>query len=83
MNPLATFPASSPDVADAAVRGLRRVGRLSQEILIRVFDRLNAWQDCAASRRRLASLDDRMLHDIAVDRAAAAAEASKPFWKGC
>lgn len=31
-------------------------------------------------RRALAELDDRMLRDIGVDRAAQAHEARKPFW---
>ena len=53
----------------------------SQALLIRVFDALGAWQDRAMERHRLAGFDDRMLQDIGVDRAAAAAEAGKPFWQ--
>lgn len=32
------------------------------------------------SRRQLAELDDRLLHDIGIDRARARYEASKGFW---
>ena len=64
----------------APARGSSGPGR-SQARLIRVFDALGAWQDRAMERRRLAGFDDRMLHDIGVDRAAAAAEAGKPFWR--
>jgi uncharacterized protein YjiS (DUF1127 family) len=49
--------------------------------LTRVFDVLGEWQDRSAGRRRLASLDSRMLSDIGIDRAAAAAESAKPFWQ--
>jgi uncharacterized protein YjiS (DUF1127 family) len=49
--------------------------------LIRVFDALGEWQDRSAARRRLASLDSRMLSDIGIDRATADAESAKPFWQ--
>jgi uncharacterized protein YjiS (DUF1127 family) len=48
---------------------------------IRLVDTLLAWQDRARQRYRLAELDDRMLADIGVGRAAAANEAAKPFWQ--
>lgn len=38
------------------------------------------WQCRAEQRHHLASLDDRMLRDVGLDRAAAKAEVSKPFW---
>jgi uncharacterized protein YjiS (DUF1127 family) len=52
-----------------------------QGFLIRLFDALGAWHDRASERRRLAGLNDRMLHDIGVDRAAAQSEAFKRFWQ--
>lgn len=52
-----------------------------QEYLIRLFDAIGTWQDRAASRRRLSGLDDRMLCDVGLDRAAADTEAAKPFWR--
>lgn len=42
---------------------------------------LAAWRFRAATRRALRRLTDRELADIGVDRAAALAEANKPFWK--
>jgi uncharacterized protein YjiS (DUF1127 family) len=50
-----------------------------------VYDRLAAtwivWRERANQRWRLAQLDDHMLRDIGVSRAAAEKEASKPFWR--
>jgi uncharacterized protein YjiS (DUF1127 family) len=42
---------------------------------------LLAWQERAEQRRRLAEMDERLLADIGVDRAAAFVEAGKPFWR--
>jgi uncharacterized protein YjiS (DUF1127 family) len=56
----------------------RQKGR---DFLIRVFDALGEWQDRSAARRRLAAFDNRMLRDIGIDRATAAAESAKPFWQ--
>jgi uncharacterized protein YjiS (DUF1127 family) len=42
---------------------------------------LLSWTDRACQRRRLRALDDRMLRDIGLDRAAAWAEARKWFWQ--
>jgi uncharacterized protein YjiS (DUF1127 family) len=52
-----------------------------EQFLIRTFDRIGAWQERAAGRRRLMHLDERMLRDIGFDPASAAEEANKPFWK--
>ncbi len=49
--------------------------------VIRVVCALLTWQERANQRRNLASLDDRMLRDIGIDRAAARREAEKPFWQ--
>ena len=56
------------------------LGRL-QGFFIRLFEAVGAWQDRAAERRRLAWFDDRMLHDIGLDRASAQSETSKWFWQ--
>ena len=53
----------------------------AQSFLIRVLDDLAAWQERAQQRRRLLAMDDRMLHDIGVDSAAAMNEGVKPFWR--
>ena len=42
---------------------------------------LDFWIERARTRRRLLTLDDRMLRDIGVSRADAWREGSKPFWK--
>lgn len=55
----------------------RPTTRLSLLLLEKVF----VWVTLARSRRDLAALDDRALRDIGIDRATAAAEASKPFWR--
>jgi uncharacterized protein YjiS (DUF1127 family) len=49
--------------------------------LIRMLDALGEWQERSAERRRLAAFDTRMLGDIGIDRATAATEAEKPFWR--
>ena len=38
------------------------------------------WQELARPRRRLLSLDDRMLKDIGITRAEAMREGTRPFW---
>jgi uncharacterized protein YjiS (DUF1127 family) len=42
---------------------------------------LYAWQERAAQRHHLASLDDRLLRDMGLDRMAIATEIEKPFWR--
>ncbi len=42
---------------------------------------LDFWMERARTRRRLLTLDDRMLRDIGVSRADAWREGTKPFWK--
>ncbi len=42
---------------------------------------LSFWRNRAASRSLLASLDDRMLRDIGLDRASADEESRTPFWR--
>lgn len=53
----------------------------AQALLIRALDAVFSWQDRARERRRLGTLDERLLHDIGVDRASADIEAFKPFWR--
>jgi len=38
------------------------------------------WHELAQQRRRLLSLDDRMLKDIGITRSEALAEGTRPFW---
>jgi len=53
----------------------------AKEILIHALDALGDWQERAAERRALMTLDDRALHDLGLNRGSADAEASKPFWR--
>lgn len=46
-----------------------------------VVETIFLWITLARSRRDLAALDDRALRDVGIDRATAAEEASKPFWR--
>jgi uncharacterized protein YjiS (DUF1127 family) len=46
-----------------------------------LIDRLLTWQERARSRRMLRELDDRMLHDIGIDRSVAEREGAMPFWR--
>jgi uncharacterized protein YjiS (DUF1127 family) len=60
----------------------RSSGRFSlKQLLSNLVVRLQEWQEQAHSRRLLATLDDRMLSDIGIDRATAAKESSAPFWR--
>lgn len=47
----------------------------------RAVDVLLAWHERALQRHQLAEMDERMLADIGIDRAAAIGEAEKPFWR--
>lgn len=46
-----------------------------------LFALARRWHQRAASRRVLAGLSARELHDIGITPSAAAFEAAKPFWK--
>ena len=50
-------------------------------LVSRCADVVLAWQDRASQRAALASLDDRMLKDVGLNRAAASEEARRPFWR--
>ena len=55
--------------------------RWGTQLVIRALERLWMWHERARSRRMLLGLDDRMLRDIGIDRAAADHEGSRPFWR--
>jgi uncharacterized protein YjiS (DUF1127 family) len=48
--------------------------------ITRAAEKLFTWLTLARTRRELAALDERALHDIGVDRATASEEIRKPFW---
>jgi uncharacterized protein YjiS (DUF1127 family) len=68
-------------LADQAPSAMPICSGSPQGFLIRIFDVLGAWEDRDRERRHLLRLDDRMLQDMGLDRAAASAEAVKPFWR--
>jgi uncharacterized protein YjiS (DUF1127 family) len=70
-----------PDLPTIQAHAARSEPGHAQVLLIRALDALFAWQDRGRERRRLGRLDERLLHDIGVDRASADAEAFKPFWR--
>jgi|AACY02.16.fsa_nt_gi Uncharacterized conserved small protein len=49
-------------------------------VALRAVTVLRRWMSVARQRAALATLDDRLLADIGVSRAAAEAEATRPFW---
>jgi uncharacterized protein YjiS (DUF1127 family) len=62
-----------------AARASRR-DRGLQKFALAAVARLLRWHELARQRRALLTLDDRMLKDIGITRAAAEREASRPFW---
>jgi uncharacterized protein YjiS (DUF1127 family) len=42
---------------------------------------IGVWRQRRRQRQALSGLDDRLLKDIGISRAAAREEAAKPFWK--
>ena len=69
-----TYEISLPRLDSAAESGLKPfLSRAAGVILV--------WHRRARQRRHLSELDARLLDDIGVGRAAALAEAAKPFWR--
>lgn len=62
------------DTVAMAMDGLRTLTLNPVPAMIRAHSRMD-------QRRRLASLDDRLLADMGLDRVDAMAEARKPFWQ--
>jgi uncharacterized protein YjiS (DUF1127 family) len=55
--------------------------RPARSLLSAGIGQLLLWQDRAAQRRRLMSLDEHRLADIGRTRAEVGAEIKKPFWR--
>jgi uncharacterized protein YjiS (DUF1127 family) len=51
------------------------------EPLRKVVETIFIWTERARMRRRLLTLDDRMLKDVGITRAQVHGEAEKPFWR--
>ena len=62
-------------------RGALELLAALRSIAGRGLDQLLLWAERMRGRRRLLALDDRMLHDIGIDRATAEREAAMPFWR--
>ena len=73
-DPCGTYTLRRPGVPSTFLRRLA-------ELPVRILDRLLTWQERAAERAHLASLDDHRLKDIGLSRAQADLEARKPFWR--
>ncbi|HYH37223.1 MAG TPA: DUF1127 domain-containing protein [Azospirillum sp.] len=64
------------------LRSTHHVGHDSlATIFSHLLDTVAEWHQRAVSRRELAQLDDRMLHDIGVTSADVEREIAKPFWR--
>jgi uncharacterized protein YjiS (DUF1127 family) len=64
----------TPRVFDGIAAWLSRGTRI-------LFETLASWQRRAQERRRLATLDPRLLRDMGISEAEAAREAAIPFWR--
>lgn len=61
--------------------GTVRLGTDTLGTFDRISDLLSTWHQRALTRRELARLDDRMLHDIGLSTADVEREINKPFWR--
>ena len=71
---IGSFPILSGRVGTSGLAAVRMT-------LAAAFDRILVWITVGRTRRMLATLDDRALRDLGLDRATAAEEAGKPFWR--
>lgn len=46
-----------------------------------LYDLFSTWHQRAVTRRELARLDERVLHDIGLSQSDVEVEVSKPFWR--
>jgi uncharacterized protein YjiS (DUF1127 family) len=70
-------------VALPSLAALPRTGVTSAVLhaFVRAVATVWAWHDRTRQRRTLRELSNHMLRDIGLDRGAALAEATKPFWR--
>ena len=66
--------------ADRPKRGAKPLAEILLNAAVWLVFALLRWQELAQQRRRLLSLDDRMLKDIGITRAEAMREGTRPFW---
>lgn len=60
--------------------GARPLAEILLKAAVSLGFALLRWRELARQRRRLRSLDDRMLKDIGITRADAMREGTRPFW---
>jgi uncharacterized protein YjiS (DUF1127 family) len=58
-----------------------RLHRILGRPLARLVEQFTAWYQGYRDRHLLASLDDRMLGDIGIDRAALGSDSTMTFWR--
>lgn len=68
-------------LADAAQRLAHGIWNMVCTTAVAVPDTLATWQERSETRAALRDLDDRLLRDMGISRAAAGEEARRPFWK--
>jgi uncharacterized protein YjiS (DUF1127 family) len=73
--------------ADRRGRASKPAGRTARfravlgGVLVRLVEGIVSWDERVRDRRRLASLDDRTLRDIGIDRAAVENDSTTGFWR--
>ena len=60
---------------------IRPAARTRPSLAMRLLDCVLDWLERSRQRDALGRLDERLLADLGVDRASAAEEATKPFWR--
>jgi uncharacterized protein YjiS (DUF1127 family) len=65
---------------DRRARRAMSPARTLRDAGVRLVLALLRWRELAQQRRRLLTLDDRMLKDIGITRADARREGARPFW---
>ncbi len=68
-------------LAGAAQRLAHGIWNMVATLAVTVPETLVTWQERSETRAALRNLDDRLLRDMGIDRAAASKEARRPFWK--
>jgi len=65
----------------APARPLSALPGSAQQAVRKLVATIFTWTERARMRRRLLSLDDRMLRDLGITRAEVHTETAKPFWR--
>ena len=82
MSCIQAFPGAGPCIRHSSMPPAGVEARLRDRLLGLLARKLLSWIARGKQRCDLAQLDDRLLRDIGITRAAAMREAAKPFWLG-